>query len=137
MLAILNSNRRIRNDLGESGEDYLEAILVLTNRGRPVRVKDIAHLLNVSRPSVVSALGLLQSKGFIHHEHYGDVQLTAPGRAYAQMIYQRHLLLKHFLQQILGVNERVAARDACRLEHALSPETARRLTGFIRRLGVK
>ncbi len=137
MLARLNSNRRAPSTLGESGEDYLEAILILARRGRPVRVKDIARLLNVSRPSVVSALNLLEEKGFIRHEHYGDVELTAAGQNYATAIYQRHLLLKHFLQHILGVSEKVAAEDACRLEHALSPETTRRLTGFVRRLGVK
>ncbi|MCL6465145.1 MAG: metal-dependent transcriptional regulator [candidate division WOR-3 bacterium] len=136
-MLVNNNSSRFRSALGESLEDYLEAILLLGAQKRPVRVKDIAHFLGVSRPSVVNALNQLKNKGLVRHEHYGDVELTIRGQNYATTIYQRHHLLEQFLHQVLGVSARIAAQDACRLEHALSPETARRLLGFVRRIGVK
>ncbi len=117
--------------LGESGEDYLEAILILGNKQRPVRIKDIAQFLDVSRPSVVAAISALAQKGLTRHEYYGGVELTAKGRLCADAVYQRHLLLERFLRRILGVSAEVAQRDACRLEHALSAETIKRLMVFI------
>ncbi|MGQ9707869.1 MAG: metal-dependent transcriptional regulator [bacterium] len=120
--------------LGESAEDYLKAIFVLSQQKRTVRVKDIAGYLMVSRPSVVSALTALVTKGLVLHEHYGNVELTPKGRQTAGAVYRRHLLLEYFLTSILGVNRRTAHQDACRLEHALSPETIRRLMGFVARM---
>jgi len=119
--------------LGESGEDYLEAILILGKNQRLVRVKDIARFLGVSRPSVVVALGGLAAKGLVRHEHYGGVELTAKGRQAANAVYQRHLLVEYFLNSILGVSRRIARQDACRLEHTLSPESVRRLMDFVAR----
>lgn len=120
--------------LGESREDYLEAILILGNKQRPVRIKDIARFLNVSRPAVVAAIGALANKGFVRHEHYGGVELTAKGRLCADAVYQRHLFLERFLRQILGVSPQVALRDACRLEHALSQESIRGLKRLMQTL---
>ncbi len=136
-MLVKNNFTCFRSALGESLEDYLEAILLLSVQKRPVRVKHIAHFLGVSRPSVVNALNHLKTKGLVRHEHYGGVELTTRGQNYATTIYHRHHLLEQFLHQVLGVSARIAAQDACRLEHALSPETARRLLGFVRRFGVK
>ncbi|MEO0019402.1 MAG: metal-dependent transcriptional regulator [candidate division WOR-3 bacterium] len=118
---------RDKTALGESQENYLEAILILGEKQRPVRIKDIARFLNVSRPAVVAAIGILAQKGLVRHEHYGGVELTAKGRLCADGVYQRHLLLERFLREVIGVSREVAQRDACRLEHALSQETIRGL----------
>ncbi|MEO0079741.1 MAG: metal-dependent transcriptional regulator [candidate division WOR-3 bacterium] len=132
MLAKTHINRT--RPLGQSCEDYLEAILVLERKGKVVRVRDVARFLEVSRPSVVAALAGLQKKGLVEHEHYGGVELTARGRALASAIDRRHRLIEDFLRDVLGVSDRVAAQDACRLEHALSAETAERLAALVRRL---
>jgi|UniRef100_A0A7V3UZH5 DtxR family Mn-dependent transcriptional regulator len=120
--------------LGESQENYLEAILVLGREQKPVRVKDIARFLQVSRPSVVTALAALAVKGLVRHERYGGVELTVAGRAVAEAVYQRHLLLEQFLYKVLGVSRAVARQDACRLEHSLSPETMKRLMIFVQQI---
>ena len=121
--------------LGQSGEDYLEAILVLSRQKPVVRVRDVAEHLGVSRPSVVAAVAALERRGLVNHEHYGGVELTAGGVAAAEVVQQRHDVLYRFLRDVLDVSERVAADDACRLEHALSCETAERLVQFMEREG--
>lgn len=121
-----------KGKLGESGEDYLEAIFILEKKASPVRVKEIARFLGVSRPSVVEALQILKDKGLVKHEYYGGVELTAAGRLQGGLIYKRHIILERFLSEVLGVSTKVAAVDACRLEHSLSEETARRLLGFVK-----
>jgi len=118
--------------LGESGEDYLEAVLVLSRQQRQVRVRDIAAMMEVSQPSVVAALAQLERRGLVEHERYGAVGLTAAGAVRADAVRRRHLLLHRFLREVLGVSEAVAERDACRLEHSLSPETTGRLARLVR-----
>lgn len=119
--------------LGQSAEDYLEAILALEAAGRTVRVRDLALRLGVSRPSVVSALAVLSGKGMVVHERYGGVELTAAGRRAADEVSRRHRLVSRFLREVLGVSERVADADACRIEHALSAETVDRLVALMAR----
>jgi len=119
--------------LGQSGEDYLEAVLVLGRAMRVVRVKDVADRLRVSRPSVVLALAGLKAKGLVRHERYGGIELTPGGRRVAQETDRRHRLVKAFLVRVLGVTEATADKDACRIEHSLSPETVSRLVEFVRR----
>jgi DtxR family Mn-dependent transcriptional regulator len=94
-------------------------------------VKDVAQRLGVSRPSVVAALELLNRRGMVAHERYGGIELTGSGRRAAEAVYRRHRVLQSFLADVLGVSEKVAARDACRLEHALSPETEVLLARFV------
>ncbi len=131
MLNTPNINRSL--SLGESQEDYLEAILILEKDRKTVRVKDIAGFLGVSRPSVVVALAALAGKGLVRHEHYGGVELTPKGRNVAETVYQRHQLLVTFLRRVVGVSAAVAEADACRLEHSLSPATLNRLRAFVAR----
>jgi DtxR family Mn-dependent transcriptional regulator len=132
MLAIAKKQRGpVR--LGESAEDYLEAVLVLSRQQQPVRVRDIALAMAVTQPSVVTALAQLERRGLVEHERYGAVVLTEAGAAEAEAVYCRHQLLHRFLNEVLGVSKAVAERDACRLEHALSPETVRQLTRFVGR----
>ena len=116
--------------LTESAEDYLEAIYVISQRSKVVRVKDVAKQLKVKMSSVVVALKALAQKGLIEHEYYGYIELTEEGRKIAEEIYSRHKSLFKFLHQTLGLEEEVAARDACRIEHYVSPETMNRIVKF-------
>ncbi len=118
-------------ELGQSAEDYLEAVFVVAQSGSRVRVTDIADRLAVSKPSVVSALSALEGKGLVRHERYGSVELTARGAVLAQEVYRRHRLLQEFLRDVLGVPDEIAAEDACRMEHVLSPETLERLVRLV------
>lgn len=118
----------------KSGEDYLEAILVqeIRHDSEKVRSTDIARHLGVSRPSVSRAMSILKADGYIEMETYGDVSLTAKGRAVAEEVYDRHRTLTRFLHDILGVDRQVAEHDACLIEHDISRESMNRLTEFIR-----
>jgi DtxR family transcriptional regulator, Mn-dependent transcriptional regulator len=106
-------------------EDYLEAIheLVEDRNDDEVRVSDIARKLRVTRPSVVGMLRHLIEHGLAVHDHYGRVRLTAAGAKIARETFNRHQVLQRFLEEVLGLDAEVAERDACRMEHTLSPET--------------
>jgi DtxR family Mn-dependent transcriptional regulator len=112
--------------LGESLEDYLESIMVAQNEVSKVRVTDIAERMQVKKSSVNSAIKKLVAEGYINHEKYGAIELTPSGLELAKQIYQRHESLKMFLTEILGVNEKTAALNACTIEHYLNEETYRR-----------
>jgi len=120
------------NNLSSSMEDYLEAILLLKNSKGVVRVRDIAHALEVQRSSVTAALNSLSNSGYVEHERYGYVDLTSKGIKVARDIHTRHELLVQFLHGILGIKKEDARRDACELEHAMSPQTVERLSAFVR-----
>ena len=114
----------------ESAEDYLEAILMLSQQKGLVRSIDIAHQMNYTKPSVSRAMSLLRERGHIVMDKDGWMTLTDTGRAIAERIYERHRLLTQWLTQ-LGVSPQVAAEDACRLEHDLSDETFQRMKEHI------
>ena len=114
----------------ESAEDYLEAILMLSQQKGLVRSIDIAHQMNYTKPSVSRAMSLLRERGHIVMDKDGWITLTDTGRAIAERIYERHRLLTQWLTQ-LGVSPQVAAEDACRLEHNLSDETFQRMKEHI------
>ena len=122
-----------RESVGSSSlEDYLEAILNLSGSvGASVRVTDLSDQLGVSKPSASVAVKRLAEAGWVAHERYGDIKLTSDGRQRAQDVAGRHDLLLRFLRDVLGVEEAIAERDACRLEHDLSPETVSCLTRFV------
>ncbi len=107
----------------ESGENYLETILVLKKRNGVVRSIDIARELNFSKPSVSRAVGLLKEDGYIEMDREGQICLTETGICKAESIYERHQILTRFLIQTAGVSEGTAEEDACRIEHILSEET--------------
>ena len=113
-----------------SMEDYLEAIALLRMQGKPVRVTEISKALGVKKPSVTSALRKLSRAGLVEHEKYGRVQLTQEGERIAQDIYRRHEVLRRFLVEILNVDPEIAAEDACKMEHSLSPTSLERLAKF-------
>ena len=105
----------------ESGEMYLETILILSGKG-PVRSIDVSEHMGYSKPSVSRAVGLLKSGGYLTVEENGRLQLTEEGRAVAEKIYERHTILTEALVS-LGVPRETAAGDACRVEHVISDET--------------
>ena len=106
----------------ESGEMYLESILVLSRRGGKVRSVDISEYMGFSKPSVSRAIGLLKSGGYITVDPDGYIALTDVGTEVAERIYERHTLLTEFLVR-LGVERETASADACKIEHHLSDET--------------
>ena len=105
----------------ESGEMYLETIYVLQKQGA-VRSVDISEHMGYSKPSVSRAVGLLKNGGYIVVDKDGYITLTDTGKDLAQKIYERHTVLSSMLIA-LGVSEKTAAEDACRLEHAISDES--------------
>ena len=106
----------------ESGEMYLETILILSQGSSFVRAVDVGEYMGYSKPSVSRALGLLKASGHILVDKSGAITLTPSGLATAEMIYERHRLLTKFLAE-LGVDEAIAAEDACRIEHVISQES--------------
>lgn len=105
--------------LQESGEMYLETILVLSQRSGFVRAIDIGEEMGYSKPSVSRAVGILRQGGYIHVAEDGGITLTESGRTVAEKIYERHRLLSSFLIS-LGVDEKTASEDACKMEHVIS-----------------
>lgn len=103
----------------ESGEDYLEAILVLKNKNGFVRSVDIAKHLGYSKPSVSRAMGILEKDGFIEFGLGNMIILTEAGELKAKDIYERHQLLTKFLVKITGVSDEQAEQNACRIEHVI------------------
>ncbi|MHC4660368.1 MAG: metal-dependent transcriptional regulator [Planctomycetota bacterium] len=121
-------------DLSESLEDCLEAVLHLENEHRVARMSDIAARLGVKTPSANAAVKKLTRRGLVKHESYGYVTLTGKGRRTAKAVAERHEALENFLRKILKVPSSRAAIEACRLEHALSPDTVTKLNSLTRRL---
>ncbi len=105
--------------LQESGEMYLETILILSKKMSDVRSIDICEYMGYSKPSVSRAVGLLKNGEYINVDKSGYITLSPSGREVAEKIYERHTLLTQFLIKI-GVDEKTAAEDACRLEHVIS-----------------
>ena len=115
----------------ESGENYLEAILMLEQKKGSVRSIDVVHHLNFSKPSVSRGVGLLKDEGYIIVDEDGFLKLTDKGRKTAESIYEKHRVLTVFLETIACVSREVAEEDACRIEHIISPETYEGLKKFL------
>lgn len=108
--------------LHQSGEDYLETILLLRQSRGVVRSIDVAQHMGFSKPSVSRAMSILREDGYIEMDRSGGIRLTEEGERVARTMYERHRLLTQWLVG-LGVSPEQAASDACRMEHALSEET--------------
>lgn len=108
--------------LQESGEMYLETILILSKHSKCVRSIDVGEYMGYSKPSVSRAVGLLKSAGYLTVEKDGGLILTESGRKIAENIYEKHTSLTMFLKN-LGVDEETAAEDACKIEHVISDES--------------
>ncbi len=115
----------------KSTEDYLEAIYVLSQSKKPVRVKDVAEFLSVKPPSVTELIKNLVVGGYVIHTPYGGITLTKKGKKIGKAIWEKHKLIFTFLNKILGVSEEEAFKEACLIEHCISDETKERIKNFL------
>jgi len=120
-----------QNNMTPSMEDYLETILFLFQRNGNVRVTDVALEMGISKPSVNKAINILKTQGYVQHEHYGLLSLTEEGESFAREVADRHFALKRFLHELLGVEEKKAEDEACRMEHAMSRGTVALLKAYM------
>ena len=118
----------------ESGEMYLETILVLSKRQHMVRAIDVGEEMGFSKPSVSRAIHLLKNRGLVAVEAGGAITLTDEGRAIAENIFERHTVLAEALRRI-GVDDQTAADDACRVEHYISETTFLAIKEHLRKSG--
>lgn len=107
----------------ESGENYLETILILQKRNGHVRSIDIANELNFTKASVSRAMSILKKDNYINMEPGGNIVLTERGIQKASAVLERHIILTKFISEVLKVEPEIAEKDACRIEHIISPET--------------
>lgn len=117
-------------NLHESGQMYLETILVLSKTMPSVRSIDIVEHMGYSKPSVSRAMGLLKSGGFIRMDEDGYISLTDEGREVAETIYERHTILTEALVR-LGVDQETASEDACKIEHAISDRSIEAIKRYL------
>ncbi len=118
--------------LQESGEMYLETILILSGRSSVVRAVDICEYMGYSKPSVSRALSNLKEGDYVKTDDRGFILLTESGREVAEKIYERHTVISSFLTS-LGVGEKTAADDACKIEHHISDESFEAIKAYINR----
>ena len=117
-------------ELQESGEMYLETIYVLSEKMSAVRSLDVAEYMDFSKPSVSRAVKLLREGGYINVDKNGYITLTGEGYSVAVKIFERHNFLRDLLVRI-GVDEKTASADACKLEHSISDESFAALKNYI------
>lgn len=117
-------------NLQESGQMYLESILVLSRRGKSVRSIDVCEYMGYSKPSVSRAMGLLRQGNYITVDGEGHITLTEAGREIAEKIYERHTILTDLLIR-LGVDEETASEDACKIEHNISDKSFNAIKRYI------
>ena len=115
-------------------EDYLETIHLLEQERRNVRVKDIAAEMQITMPSVSSAIKNLENQGLVSHSRYDLVELTKEGARIAEAVYKRHRVIKRFLSKVLGLASDIAEKDACRIEHNISEEAMNKLIEFLEKI---
>lgn len=120
----------------ESGEMYLETILVLGKKNNTVRSIDIAEEMGFSKASVSRAVSKLKQDSYIIVDQNGHIALTEKGHQLAGRIYERHVVLTNMLTE-LGVSDKTASEDACRMEHVISDETFEAIKKHIREKGTK
>lgn len=115
----------------ESGENYLETILILKERNGSVRSVDVAAELGYTKASISRAMSILREKGYVTTADNGELEFTELGRQTAEAIYERHRYLTRFLEMALGIDNETASCDACRIEHIISPETFEAVKGYV------
>lgn len=117
--------------ISRSTEDYLKAIYLLSGEKEEIKTSDIASFMKVKAPSASEKLKSLKEKGFVEHKKYGDVSLTERGKKVADEIIERYSDLKKFFK-LLGVGQKNAENDACKMEHTISQETMGKLREIIK-----
>ncbi|MGM0365583.1 MAG: metal-dependent transcriptional regulator [Actinomycetota bacterium] len=120
----------MKNELSSNIEDYLEAIYEIDITGDAVRVKDIARKLDINPASVTEILYKMKDLDLAEHKRYGKVTLTKKGQNIAKKIYTRHKVIVEFLTDILGVDQKQAEIDSCKIEHSVSDMTMEKLVKF-------
>lgn len=126
---------KLTMEIRQSAEDYLEAILMIKEKKGYVRSIDVANQLGVSKPSVSYATKRLRENGYISFNEDGMISLTNSGMEIASKIYTRHKVLTQIFTS-LGVDEKIAAEDACKIEHDLSPQTFDALMEYAKKSGL-
>ena len=121
-------------NLYESGEMYLESIYVLSMKSPCVRSIDVGEYLGYSKPSVSRAMSALKSGGYVTADKDGSLHLTSSGLEVAEKIYTRHTVLSGLLER-LGVDEKTAVEDACRIEHVISDESFNAIREHVEKMG--
>ena len=125
----------MEQQLSESHEDYLEAIVMLGGTTEvSVRSVDIATKMGVSKASVNKAVTSLKEKGYVTQPYYGDVTLTESGYEYGSSVYDRHKMLTNFLSKVIGIPRERAEVEACSMEHAISADSFEKWQAYIRTL---
>ena len=119
--------------IGESKEDYLEAMYILKRQKGYVRNFLLCNYLNYSKASVSVAICGLVVEGYVIKDEHGYVELTAEGKKIAKKVYARHLLLEEFLE-LIGVSSETANHDACRMEHTISEESYKKIQELVRKI---
>lgn len=123
-------------NIKESGEDYLETILVLEKEKGDVRSIDIASAMGYSKPSVSRAMQILKQAQLITMDEQHYIHLTDLGRRRAAAVYERHRLISRLLTEVLEVSPATAEEDACRMEHVISPETFEKMKCFFNKINL-
>jgi len=116
----------------KSGEDYLEAIYILSKTCPSVRSTDVAKALKVTKPSTFKAMQKLAEQGYVTKENYGTITLTEKGIVIAKAVLEKHNALCKFLVDVLSVSPKNAEKDACSIEHIISDETTEKLYNFLK-----
>ncbi len=119
--------------LQESAEMYLETIYILSQKSNSVRSIDVAEYMGYSKPSVSRAVGLLKNGGYLEMANDGILSLTDKGKITAKKIFERHTVISEFLKSI-GVSDKTASIDACKIEHVISDETLRAIKKHIKKI---
>ncbi|MBQ3467706.1 MAG: metal-dependent transcriptional regulator [Oscillospiraceae bacterium] len=119
-------------ELHRAGEDYLKAILILQKQNHAVRSLDVAEMLSVTKPSVSRAMKLLREGGFLTMDADKRISLTEAGREAAEQVFEKHRVLTECLVT-MGVDPGIAEKDACRMEHLISPETLEQMKIYVGR----
>jgi Mn-dependent DtxR family transcriptional regulator len=127
----LNEKEGAAVAIHESGENYLEKILMLSQSNDKIRAIDLCAALGFSRPTVSVMLRELRENGFVTTAANGGIALTPAGEAVARRMYERHLLIAEALMK-LGVSRETSLEDACKIEHDISEETVEKLRAFVR-----
>lgn len=120
-----------RDDLSDSLENYLEVIFDLEKTNKVARAKEIAERLDLQRGSVTGGLKTLSDKGYINYAPYSFITLTDKGKRVARDITHRHAVIREFLVKVLRIDDEIAEDTACKMEHAIDPQTIERLVCFI------
>ena len=115
----------------ESGENYLETILILQGKKGSVRSIDVANELDYTKASISRAMSILRKAGYITMDDSGNIHLTESGNQRATQIYERHRLIAEYLVRALQIGAETAAADACRIEHVISEESFHKIKDWV------